>query len=45
MHSNLDLGRGDLEKFSNYHKVLKNICDYRLRDNIEDLLEILKNIH
>lgn len=29
----------------NHHQVLRNIANRRLWDNIEDLLEILKNLH
>lgn len=45
VRSDLDLGEGDSEKVSNHHKVLKNIADRRLWDDIEDLLEILRKIH
>ena len=45
IRSDLNLGRGDLEKVSNHCKMFKNIADCRLWDDIEDLLEILKKIH
>lgn len=45
VRSDLDLGGGESEKVSNYRKVLQNIGDRRLWDDIEDLLEILKKIH
>ena len=44
MRSDLDLGGGDSEKVSNHRKVLKNIGDRRLWDDIEDMLEILRKI-
>lgn len=45
VRSDLDLGGGDSEKVSNHRKVLKNIADRRLWDDIEELLEIWRKIH
>lgn len=45
VRSDLDLGGGESEKVSNHRKIIQNIGDCRLWDNIEDLLEILRKIH
>lgn len=45
VRSDLDLGEGELEKVLNHCKVLQNIGDRRLWDNIEDLLEILRKVY